>query len=135
MEKLTTGRTWKPKLAGIFTIICGATEIWGSLLGIVNAWSQRDTYIAVSVYMVGLIAILGGILALGRRVWWLALTGTICALLGSVLVPGMLMIGPPLPPGALYAPGWVWVVVIGMPLSILGISAIVLTVLSKGEFS
>jgi len=133
MEKRAAPRTWKPTVAGIFTIICGAAEIWASLLGIVNVWSRRDTYIAVLVYMVGLVAILGGILALGRRVWWLALTGAICAFLGRLLVPRMLMIGPPLPPGCVYSPSWFWV--IGMPLEILGISAIVLVALSKEEFS
>ena len=87
----------------------------------------------VALYMVALIAIMGGILALGRRVWWLALTGAICALLDSVLVPGLLMMAPPLPPGAVYAPGWVWVV-IGMPLSILGILAIAWIASSRREF-
>ena len=134
MRQSTVAHTRKPKLTGIFTIVCGAIEIWGSLLGIVHAWSRGDIYVGMALYMVGLIAIMGGILALGRRVWGLALTGAICALLGSVLVPGMLMMGPPLPPGAVYAPGGVWVVMLGMPLSILGISAIVLTVLSKEEF-
>ena len=134
MRESTVAHTRKPKLAGIFTIICGAIEIWGSLLGIVHAWSRGDIYTGIALYMVGLIAIMGGILALGRRVWWLALTGAICALSGSMVAPVMLMKGPPLPPGAVYAPGWVWVVMLGIPLSILGISAIVLTVLSKEEF-
>jgi len=88
----------------------------------------------VALYMVALIAIMGGILALRRRVWWLALTGAICALLDSALVPGLLMMAPPLPPGAVYGPGWVWVVM-GMPLLILGILAVTWIASSKQEFT
>jgi hypothetical protein len=100
-----------------------------------NAWSRQDTYMAVLVCIVGLVAILGGILAMGRRVWWLALTAAICALSGSLLVPTVLVIGPPLPPGAVDGVVfWAWLVMIGMPLSILGILAIVLVALSKKGF-
>lgn len=134
MGQSTVACTRKPILAGIFAIICGAMEIWSSLLRIAHPWSQWDVFAGVALYMIGLVAIMGGILALGRRVWWLALTGTICALLGSILVPGMLMRAPPLPPSATYTSGWIWVVILGIPMSILGISAIMLTVSSKEEF-
>jgi len=105
------------------------------LLGIVEAWSRGGLYVGVALYMVALIAIMGGILALGRRAWRLALTGTICALLDSVLVPGLLMMAmaPPLPPGAVYTPGWIWVVM-AMPLSILAILAIAWIASIKQEF-
>jgi hypothetical protein len=109
-------------------------EIWGSLLRIADPWSQWDIYAGVALYMIGLVAIMGGILALGRRVWWLALTGTICALLGSILVPWMLMRVPPLPSGATYSSGWVWVVMVGIPMFILGILAIAWIASSKQEF-
>lgn len=134
MGESTVACTRKPILAGIFTIICGAIEIWGSLRCLVNPWSMGDIYVGIAVYMIGLIAIMGGILALGRRVWWLALTGAICAIAACMVAPWMLTKGPPLPPGFEYSPIWVWVMILGIPLSILGISAIVLTVLSKEEF-
>ena len=134
MENPTNIRTWKPKVGGILTIFCGALEVWGSLVGIGEAWSPRGIYMGVALYTVGLIAIVGGILALRRRVWWLALTGAICALLDSVFVPGLLTMVPPLPPGAMYAPGWIWVVM-GMPVLILGILAVTWIASSRQEFT
>ena len=134
MERPTSVRTWKPKTAGIFTTFCGALQVWGSLLGIGEAWSPRGIYMGVALYTVALIAIMGGILALRRKVWWLALTGAICALLDSVFVPGLLMMAPPLPPGAVYTSGWVWVV-IAMPLLILGILAVTWIASSRQEFT
>jgi len=135
MEKSASVRTWKPKIAGIFTIFCGALEVWGSLIGIVDAWSPRGIYMGIALYMVALIAIMGGILALRRRVWWLALSGAICALLNSVFVPGLLVMAmsPPLPPGFTYAPGWVWVM--SMPLLVLQILAIAWIASSRQEFA
>ena len=86
----------------------------------------------VALYMVGLVAIMGGILALGRRVWGLALAGAICALLGSIMVP-WLMFGAP--PHVAFAPPMPLVLILlEVPLWILGIPAIVLTALSKEEF-
>ena len=134
MEEPTTVRTSKPKVGGILTIFCGVLEVWGSLLAIGEAWSPLGTYMGVALYTVGLIAIAGGILALRRRVWWLALTGAICALLDSVLVPGLLMMRPPLGPGEVYSPGWIWVVM-GMPVFILGILAVTWIASSRQEFT
>lgn len=136
MNESTVVRTRKPILAGIFAIICGGIEIWGSSLSIASPLSQQDIHVGVAVFMVGLIAITGGILALGRRVWGLALSGAICALLGSMLVPWILVgePDPSLPPGAHYAPGYVWVVMVGIPMFVLGILAIEWIASSKQEF-
>jgi hypothetical protein len=40
----------------------------------------------------GTIAIVGGILALERKIWWLALVGAICAIIGTAGILGVLAI-------------------------------------------
>lgn len=85
-------QTWKPTTAGILSIICGA---WGVSSGAVVAvvggsitWMQVGPWasrilgaIGVPMIALGIVAIVGGIYALKRRVWGLALAGAICALL------------------------------------------------------
>ena len=68
MKETAAPHTWKPKVGGILAIICGAIEMCGSLLGSIGAWSRSGIYLGVALYMVALIAIMGGILALERRV-------------------------------------------------------------------
>ena len=96
-------RTWKPTTAGILSIIAGAAGIaggvlialFGGILGLVSALVGSLGEIAVSGFLgglggiigvigaaaigLGIVAIIGGIFALRRRVWGLALAGAICA--------------------------------------------------------
>jgi hypothetical protein len=85
-------RTWKPKAAGIFCIIVGALFV---IPGIVFLRpSDPTTFFTAPTYMIlpaivmapGIVPIVGGIYALKRRRWGLALTGSILALLGSVIL-------------------------------------------------
>ena len=88
-------RTWKPTTAGILTIIGGVIAIGpASCVGCIGAgvaslgtwlpgvgWPavvSGATLIAISITVV-ILAIVGGIYALGRKRWGLALTGAICA--------------------------------------------------------
>ena len=87
-------KTWKPTTAGILAIIAGFI---GVILGLVLAvvGGILGTIIGVIVpfiggavgglfaipLILGIIAIVGGAYALKRRVWGLALGGSICALL------------------------------------------------------
>ena len=108
-------KTWKPTAAGILSIMGGAFILAVGLGGIIHAelaagTSFRWPFDTVSIVL-GLIAIVGGIFAIRRQVWGLALAGAICALF------------PHHPYGSL-----IW-------SPVLGILAIVFVALSKNEFS
>ena len=78
-------KTWKPTVAGILAIIAGVSLLIMGLVilgvGIIPFWFM-GWFGAVSApfIILGIIAIVGGIYALKRRIWWLALVGSICAL-------------------------------------------------------
>ena len=83
-------RTWKPTAGGVLTLIAGiiglitgivvatAGEFLGAMAGILGFG-----VIGVPLIVIGIIAIIGGVFALRRRLWILALIGSICALLCS----------------------------------------------------
>lgn len=93
--------TWKPILAGIFDIVGGAIGMVGglyvvalsSLLGTFQQLAGVDSHllqmvdqairsiIAVPfvVSFIGIVAIIGGVYALQRRIWGFALAGAICS--------------------------------------------------------
>jgi len=95
-------RTWKPTTAGILSIISGAigvtlcivVVVLGSTIGaffgfeVVWGWST----FAIPLIISGIIAIVGGIYALRRKIWGLALVGSICALIGPGSLLGLLAI-------------------------------------------
>ena len=90
--------TWKPTVGGILAIIGGAIEM---ILGIVVAtvgsigWFFGMPWfsaIGAPLIVFGIIAIVGGIYALRRKIWGLALAGSISALLGPWFVLGILAI-------------------------------------------
>jgi hypothetical protein len=97
-------KTRKPIAAGILSIISGAFIVWYRSSELIQVGSS-----SVGIVL-GLIAIAGGVFAIRRKVWGLALTGAICAIV------------PPHPWGYL-----IWT-------PVLGISALVFVVLSKSEF-
>jgi len=108
-------KTWKPTAAGILSIMGGAFILaWGLghvikaefVAGTLTHWQFGPFFIVL-----GLIAIVGGIFAIRRQVWGLALAGAICAVF------------PAHPYGSL-----IWT-------PVLGILAIVFVALSKSEFS
>jgi len=91
-------KTWKPTTAGILCIIAGAISV---IIGIVIAaiggigWFFGMPWfsaIGAPLIIVGIIAIVGGSCALRRRVWGLALAGSICALLPPGTILGILAI-------------------------------------------
>jgi hypothetical protein len=98
-------KTWKPTAAGIMSIISGAFMAW-------YHWGPNTPVETIPLGIgLGLIAIAGGIFAIRRKVWGLALAGAICAIV------------PPHPWGEL-----TWT-------PVLGILAALLVVGSKNEFS
>lgn len=92
-------KTWKPTVAGVLCILAGAADVGLGILilvagGIVRqafAFSEVarlvDLVIVISPlwFVLGIVAIVGGVYALRRKVWGLALAGSICALSGCSL--------------------------------------------------
>jgi membrane protease YdiL (CAAX protease family) len=127
MQEIKSGpemeRTWKTKTAGILAIIIGALCViewgvvavlgifeWGWLAigGLLGAGGIIEA-IAAIVIAIGIVAIVGGIFALRRKRWRLALAGSICAIFCLWFIP----------------------ILVNVPLAI---AAIVLVVLGKSEF-
>ncbi len=107
-------RTWKPTAAGILSIIAGIVgAITGLavvviiflagtslefLLKIASEPNQEipavvwfEAGILIVILVIAVLAIVGGVYALRRRIWGLALAGSICALVPFV-IPGILAI-------------------------------------------
>ena len=81
-------KTWKPTAAGILCIIAGVIGVITGLVvatigGMVGAiFGAAFGLFGVPSIILGIIAIVGGSYALKRRIWGLALAGSICALVG-----------------------------------------------------
>jgi len=87
-------KTWKPTTAGILSIISGSLTViiglivtalgtaLGGLLGMFGLFGIGGAIAGMSAIpiILGIVAILGGIYALRRKNWGLALAGSICAL-------------------------------------------------------
>jgi len=107
-------RTWKPTAAGVLCIIGGAIGAVVGLTILSVAWIAAGGWFlfwkivlepgqempaglsigagfVIAVLIVFTVAIVGGICAVRRRIWGLALAGSICALAGFV-IPGILAI-------------------------------------------
>ena len=88
-------RTWKPKAAGILCIVAGVISlipatIVGVFFGLLSAVSDGIGLIffapLIPLLLFGIIQIVGGIYALRRRRWGLALAGSIFTLLNWVIL-------------------------------------------------
>jgi hypothetical protein len=108
----TVSKTWKPTVAGILDIVGGALSILGAiavLLGILffipilrsagpgpvpemGCWMipgiLEAGFLIAAVYflVVGVLPIIGGVYALRRKKWGLALAGSIAAIFGSSII-------------------------------------------------
>ena len=123
LDKAMQVKTWKTKAAGVLAIVSGVLAVsqwvtvavlevlalgWlpmGTLAGLGAVVAAAFT-IAIAT---GILAIVGGVFALKRRRWRLALAGSICAIFSVVFLP----------------------ILLNVPLAI---AAIVLIVLGRGEF-
>jgi len=85
------GKTWKSTAAGILTICGGIPGItFGrTIVATGEAWQLIPAMAAIGggLIALGAVALVGGICALRRRMWGLALAGAICALFPLVVVP------------------------------------------------
>jgi len=86
VAKAIDGKTWKPTAAGILCIIAGTIAViscivftvLGSIIAIFFGIAWPAVFGVLSIIL-GIIAIVGGIYALRRKSWGLALAGSICA--------------------------------------------------------
>lgn len=92
-------RTWKPTTAGILCIIAGSIGIISGIVvsllgGLIGGFFGLPwpSLFGIPSLIFGIIAIVGGIYALRREVWGLALAGAICALIGPWAILGLLAI-------------------------------------------
>lgn len=94
-----TKDSWKPTTGGILSIISGAI---GLITGLVLVLTKRSLpsggtpshhpVVGLFIFVVSIVAIIGGVFALRRKVWGLALAGSICALFNSAGILGILAI-------------------------------------------
>jgi hypothetical protein len=123
VTKTISGKTWKTRTAGILAIVAGALGLaqfitvavveirywdWSGLVNLLRTSGIVTATVAI-VITTGIVAIVGGVFALKRKKWRLALAGSICAIFSLIFVP----------------------ILLNVPLAI---AAIVLVVLGKGEF-
>jgi hypothetical protein len=84
-------KTWKSTAAGILTI-CGGIPgiVFGrTIVTTGETWPLIPAMAAIGggLIALGVVAVVGGVYALRRRLWGLALAGAICALFPFVVVP------------------------------------------------
>ncbi|MFC2050807.1 hypothetical protein ACFLTN_06495 [Chloroflexota bacterium] len=124
-------RTWMPRAAGIMNIIVGSLAMLAGASFIIHVltfegtldWTFAGLVILMSIPLLvfGVLALVGGIYALKREKWGLALTGTIVAFL-LLFVFGVVGMVLEIPPYISY--------LVLLP----GIAAIVFTVISRSTF-
>ncbi len=92
-------KTWKPTVGGILAIIAGALQVivgiaMAAVGGIGGAFIGMGWLSAIGAPLIilGVIALVGGIYSLKRRIWGLALAGSICALVDPWFILGVLAI-------------------------------------------
>ena len=96
-------RPWRPTTAGIVSIVAGAEGLIGgiivtviggmlgslsSLIGSAEIYTALNILLAIGIPLIifGIVAIVGGIYAIKRRIWGLALAGSILAILCSPIL-------------------------------------------------
>jgi hypothetical protein len=82
-------QTWKPTAAGSLTISAGVV---GLIVGIVLVAISPLFMVGLLAIMIGIVAVAGGLCALKRRVWSLALAGSICSLFCWLGIPAIIFI-------------------------------------------
>jgi len=122
LGKATKRKTWRTKTAGILAIVAGAIGVaewvWVAVLEVsAYGWQAVGDFLGLGAILpavasvaltIRIAAVVGGVFALKRKRWGLALAGSVCAIFSSVFL-----------------------MLLNVPLAI---AAIVLVVLGRGEF-
>ena len=82
-------QTWKPTAAGSLTISAG---VLGLIVGIVLISISPLFMVGLVAIMISIVAIAGGLCALKRRAWGLALAGSICSVPCWLGIPAIILI-------------------------------------------
>lgn len=82
-------QTWKPIAAGSLTISAG---VLGLIVGIVLISISPLFMVGLVAIMISIVAIAGGLCALKRRAWGLALAGSICSVPCWLGIPAIILI-------------------------------------------
>ena len=94
-------KTWKPVVGGVCGIVAGSAGVlagtaigafgawWPLFMPHMNPWTFSNLGLLGWPFLVlGIVAIVGGIFAIQRKLWGLALAGSICAVL---ILPAFLL--------------------------------------------
>jgi hypothetical protein len=85
----TAQKTWKPTVAGILMIII---SLAGAVYSVIVLASETEPefllFYGIALFL-SVVALTGGIYSLLRKLWWLALTGSIIATLSPVTFLGI----------------------------------------------
>ena len=122
-------RKWMPITAGVLDILGGSIQllfvIWASIYTVFAVHSVEGLFEVDSFFgFTGILAIVGGIYALRKKKWGLALAGSFTAFFPNILWPFLF----------LDIRIFISFEMLLTPLLFFGIAAIVLTVLSRKEF-
>ena len=87
-------KTWKPTTAGILSIVAGALSlimgiVFAAIGDVAGAFAGMWGLGAITggpAIALGIVSIIGGIFAMRRRIWGLALAGAICAILPTFVI-------------------------------------------------
>ena len=125
---------------GVLSIIGGVLEVVGAGIMVRLTIATRELLTRVSpypypgiiwpisagvfIFAMGIVAIIGGVSAMRRRIFGLSLAGAICCQVSSVICAVMSFFGWPSVGGVVWALAWL----------ILGLLAIIFICLSKKEF-
>jgi hypothetical protein len=82
-------QTWKPTTAGSLTISAG---VLGLIVGSVFVSINPLFTVGSVAIVISIVALAGGVCALKRRVWGLALAGSICSIWCWVGIPAIVFI-------------------------------------------
>jgi len=82
-------QTWKPTAAGSLTISAG---VLGLIAGTVLIGRSPLFMVGLVAIMISIVAVAGGLCALKRRAWGLALAGSICSVPCWLGIPAIILI-------------------------------------------
>ena len=82
--------TKRPAIGGVLSIIAGVIEL---MIGFASSFAISGNPVGWFMALLGIVAIVGGVFAIKRRLWGFALAGAICSLVTLLLgIPAVILI-------------------------------------------